>query len=138
MRTRRARTRAGAIATLGSRREADQPERGRVPARRRHADVGCAGEGARRRTRELSEAIRVPVAGRGLQQSQGAVLPLPHLQPARVRDAPFDHRGASSYYNHQTGGAKAILHADFDFSMRGHGNLYGALNDRGRSVTLTP
>jgi hypothetical protein len=51
---------------------------------------------------------------------------------------PFDHRGASSYYNHQTGGAKAILHADFDFSMRGHGNLYGALNDRGRSVTLTP
>jgi hypothetical protein len=51
---------------------------------------------------------------------------------------PFTHRGASSYQNHQTGGAEAILHADFDFSMRRHGNLYGALNDRGRSVTLRP
>jgi hypothetical protein len=51
---------------------------------------------------------------------------------------PFTHRGASSYYNHQTGGARAILHADFDFSMRGAGNLYGALNDRGRSITLGP
>jgi len=51
---------------------------------------------------------------------------------------PFTHRGASSYYNHQTGGARAILHADFDFSMRGAGNLYGALNDRGRSITLAP
>jgi hypothetical protein len=30
----------------------------------------------------------------------------------------------------------SILHADFDFSMRGSGNLYGALNDRGRSITL--
>jgi hypothetical protein len=51
---------------------------------------------------------------------------------------PFTHRGASSYANHQIGGAKAILHADFDFSMHGHGNLYGALNDRGRSITLRP
>jgi hypothetical protein len=48
----------------------------------------------------------------------------------------FSGRGASSYYNHQTGGARAILHADFDFSMRGHGNLYGALNDRAKSITL--
>jgi hypothetical protein len=51
---------------------------------------------------------------------------------------PFTPRGASSYANHQTGGAKAILHADFDFSMHGHGNLYGALNDRGRRITLRP
>jgi hypothetical protein len=51
---------------------------------------------------------------------------------------PFTHKGASSYYNHQTDGAKAILHADFDFSMRGHSNLYGSLNDRGRSITLRP
>jgi hypothetical protein len=51
---------------------------------------------------------------------------------------PFTPRGASSYANHQTGGAKAILHADFDFSMRGHGNLYRALSDRGRSITLRP
>ena len=51
---------------------------------------------------------------------------------------PHTPRGASSYYNRQTGGAKAILHADFDFSMRGHGNLYGALNDRGRRITLRP
>jgi hypothetical protein len=50
----------------------------------------------------------------------------------------FDPSGASSYYNHQTGGARAILHATFDFSMRGYGNLYGALNDRGRSITLAP
>jgi len=49
---------------------------------------------------------------------------------------PFTHRGASSYYNHQIGGAKAILHADFDFDMHGRGSLYGALNDRGRSITL--
>jgi hypothetical protein len=51
---------------------------------------------------------------------------------------PYEHRGASSYYNHQTGGAKAILHASFDFSMVGHGNLYGALNDRAKSITLRP
>lgn len=50
----------------------------------------------------------------------------------------FTHRGASSYYNHQTGGAKAILHADFDFSMRSYGSLYGGLNDRGKSITLRP
>ena len=51
---------------------------------------------------------------------------------------PRTHRGVSSYYSHQTGGAKAILHALFDFSMVGHGNLYGSLNDRGKSVTLWP
>jgi hypothetical protein len=51
---------------------------------------------------------------------------------------PFTHKGASSYYNNQTGGAKAILHADFDFSMVGRGSLFGALNDRGRSITLAP
>jgi hypothetical protein len=50
----------------------------------------------------------------------------------------FDPRGASSWFNNQTDGAKAVLHADFDFSMRGHGNLYGKLNDRGKSVTLSP
>jgi hypothetical protein len=50
----------------------------------------------------------------------------------------FDERGASSYYNHQTGGARATLHATFDFSMRGYGNLYGALDERGRSITLAP
>ena len=53
---------------------------------------------------------------------------MPRFQPA----------GASSYYNHQTGGAKAILHADFDFDFTGHGNLYGALNDRSKSITLRP
>jgi hypothetical protein len=51
---------------------------------------------------------------------------------------PFTDRGASSYQNHHTGGAEAILHADFDFTLRGHGNLYGSLNDRGTSITLRP
>jgi hypothetical protein len=50
----------------------------------------------------------------------------------------FTPRGASSWFNNQTDGAKAVLHAHFDFRMRGHGNLYGALNDRGKSVTLSP
>ena len=27
---------------------------------------------------------------------------------------------------------------DFDFAMWSYGNLYGALNDRGRSITLRP
>jgi hypothetical protein len=51
---------------------------------------------------------------------------------------PYTHQGASSYYNHQTGGARAILHTYFDYEMRGYGNFYGATNDTGKSVTLRP
>jgi Peptidase inhibitor family I36 len=51
---------------------------------------------------------------------------------------PHTPQGASSYANHQTGGAKAILHTHFAFSMRGHGNLVGFLNDRGKRITLRP
>jgi hypothetical protein len=50
----------------------------------------------------------------------------------------FDSRGASSYYNHQTGGARATLHATYDVNLWGHADLAGALNDRGKSITLAP
>jgi hypothetical protein len=52
---------------------------------------------------------------------------------------PATHRGASSYYNHQTGGAKALLYyptPDFTFNLRGHGNLVGFLNDDAHTITL--
>ncbi len=45
-------------------------------------------------------------------------------------------RGRSDGGNHQSSGAKAILHATFDFSMREYRNLYDSLNDRGKSITL--
>jgi hypothetical protein len=51
------------------------------------------------------------------------------------------HYGASSYYNHQTGGAKALLYIssrDFTFNMVGHGNLVGFLNDSAKTITLKP
>jgi Peptidase inhibitor family I36 len=62
-------------------------------------------------------------------------------QLARYGLTPATHFGASSFYNHQTGGAKALLYIpnrDFTFNMRGHGNLVGFLNDSGKTITLTP
>ena len=45
-------------------------------------------------------------------------------------------RGRSDWGNHQSSGAKAILHTTFDFSMREYRNLYDSLNDRGKIITL--
>jgi Peptidase inhibitor family I36 len=48
------------------------------------------------------------------------------------------HRGASSYYNHQTDGAGAFLRGkDFTWHMWGFDNL-SYLNDKARTITLTP
>jgi Peptidase inhibitor family I36 len=51
----------------------------------------------------------------------------------------FTPQGASSYYNHQTGGARAIVRANsVDIELHGQGNLAGNLNDRVKSITLRP
>jgi hypothetical protein len=51
----------------------------------------------------------------------------------------FTPQGASSYYNHQVGGARAIVRANsVDIELHGQGNLGGALNDRVKSITLRP
>ena len=51
---------------------------------------------------------------------------------------PFTHSGVSSYYNHQSGGAKMFLNTvEGAFRLRNHANLT-TLNDLGISVTLKP
>jgi hypothetical protein len=48
-------------------------------------------------------------------------------------------RGASSYYNHQTGGAGAFLRGGntWTWHMWGFDNLH-SLNDEARTITLRP
>lgn len=52
---------------------------------------------------------------------------------------PFTPQGASSYYNHQIGGARLFVHANsVDTQLFFHGNFGGARNDRVHSITLRP
>ena len=62
---------------------------------------------------------------------------MPDLIPEpRIPTSPRPSAAARTRRNHQSSRAKAILHATFDFSMREYRNLYGLLNDRGKSITL--
>jgi hypothetical protein len=55
---------------------------------------------------------------------------------------PGTHRGASSYANHQTGGARAWLEffqgTDTYLDLHSNGNLHGVLNDAARYIGLAP
>ena len=57
---------------------------------------------------------------------------------------PGKRRGASSYANHQTGGARAwltffnSLHEPFDIELFSNGNLHGRLNDAAHYIELAP
>ena len=57
---------------------------------------------------------------------------------------PGKRRGASSYANHQTGGARAsltffnALHEPFDIELFSNGNLHGRLNDAAHYIELAP
>jgi hypothetical protein len=51
----------------------------------------------------------------------------------------FTPQGASSYYNHQIGGARAFVRANsVNIELHGQDNFGGALNDRVKSITLRP
>jgi hypothetical protein len=57
---------------------------------------------------------------------------------------PGKRRGASSYANHQTGGARAwltffnSLHEPFDIELFSNGSLHGRLNDAAHYIELAP
>jgi hypothetical protein len=57
---------------------------------------------------------------------------------------PGKRRGASSYANHQTGGARAwltffnALHEPFDIELFSNGSLHGRLNDAAHYIELAP
>src|SRR5690349_655608 len=56
---------------------------------------------------------------------------IPSLVSPRCRPSAAARMGR----NRQSSGAKAILHATYDFSKREYRNLYDSLNDRGKNIT---